>query len=78
MTRKLDAFLNYQFKPSPFIKILVKCPLATGSDLLSYDIFAPQKLLLLKISDDVIASDLWFGPPPTKNPGYAYVVRCMK
>ena len=25
------------------------------------------------MSDDVIACDLWFGPPPPiKNPGYAY------
>ena len=29
----------------------------------SYDIFVPQKVPLLKIFDDVIASDLWFGPP---------------
>ena len=26
----------------------------------------------MKISDNVIACDLWFGPPPIKNPGYAY------
>ena len=26
----------------------------------------------MKVSDDVIACDLWFGPPPIKNPGYAY------
>ena len=37
-----------------------------------YDIFALQKVLFLKISDDVIACDLWFGPLPTKNPGYVY------
>ena len=30
-------------------------------DLLSYDIFVPQKVPLLKNFDDVIASDLWFG-----------------
>ena len=24
------------------------------------------------MSDDVIACNLWFGPPPIKNPGYAY------
>ena len=33
----------------------------------------PQKVPFLKISDDVIARDLWFGAPPIKNPGYAYV-----
>ena len=26
----------------------------------------------LKIYDDVIASNLWFGPLPNKNPAYAY------
>ena len=43
-----------------------------ASDLPFYDIFAPQKVTFSKISDDVIAWDLWFGPPPIKNPGYAY------
>ena len=36
------------------------------------NIIAPQKVPLLKISDDVIACDLWFGPTPTKNHAYAY------
>ena len=40
------------------------------SSILRY--FAPQKITFSKISDDVIACDLWFGPPPIKNPGYAY------
>ena len=44
-------------------KILVKCQPATISHLPSYDIFVPQKVPLLKIFDDVIACDLWFGPP---------------
>ena len=45
----------------------------TASDLPLYDIFAPQKVTLLKISDDVIACDLWFGPPPPiKNLDFAY------
>ena len=35
-----------------------------ASDLPFYDIFAPQKITFSKISDDVIACDLWFGPPP--------------
>ena len=30
------------------------------------DIFALQKVPFLKISDDVIACDLWFGPPPNQ------------
>ena len=41
-------------------------------DLLICNIFVPQKVPLSKISDDVIARDLWFGPP-IKNPGYAYI-----
>ena len=28
--------------------------------------FAPQKVPFLKISVDVIACDLWFGPPPNQ------------
>ena len=43
-----------------------------GSDLPFYDTFAPQKVPFSKISDDVIACDLWFAPPPIKNPGYAH------
>ena len=37
-----------------------------ASDLPFYDIFAPQKITFSKISDDVIACDLWFGPPQSK------------
>ena len=36
-------------------------------DLPFYDIFAPQKVPLLKISDDVIACNLWFGSPQSKS-----------
>ena len=36
------------------------------------NIITPQKFPLLKISDGVIACDLWFGPTPIKNHGYAY------
>ena len=43
-----------------------------ASDLPFYDILARQKVHVLKISDDVIECDLWFGPSPIKNPGYAY------
>ena len=51
---------------------MAKCHQATASDLPFYDIFAPQKITFSKISDDVIAFDVWFGSPPIKNPGYAY------
>ena len=44
----------------------------SASGLPFYDIFVPQKVTLSKIFDDVIACNLWFGPPPIKNPGYAY------
>ena len=64
-------FLTISFRPL-LTKILVKCQQATASDLPFYNIFAPQKVPFLKISDDVIARELWFGPPPIKNPGYAY------
>ena len=49
---------------------------ATASDLPLNDIFVPQKAPLSKISDDVIAYDLWFAPLPIKNPGYADAVHC--
>ena len=56
--------LNYWFMPSFYSKILLKRQTqATASDLPFYNIFAPQKVPLLKISDDVIACDLWFEPP---------------
>ena len=49
-----------------------------ASDLPFYVIFVPQNVPLLKISDDVVAYDLWFGPQPQiKNPGYAYGVKCV-
>ena len=58
---------------TPFSKILVKCQnQASASDHSLYDIFDPQKVPLLKTSDDVIACDLWFELPPIKIPGYAY------
>ena len=63
-------FLN--LTPSLLNKILVKCQQATASDLPFYDIIAPQKVPLLKISDDIIACGLRFGAPPIKNPDYAY------
>ena len=66
----LHFFLN--LTPSLLNKILVKCQQATASDLPFYDIFAPQKVPLLKISDDIIACGLKFGAPPIKNPDYAY------
>ena len=38
----------------------------TASDLPFLNTFAPQKVSLLKISDDVIACALWFGFPQSK------------
>ena len=38
-----------------------------ASDLQFYDIIAPQKVPLSKISDNVIACDLWFAPPPPQS-----------
>ena len=44
--------------------MLVKCQhQATASDLPFYNIFAIQKVPFFKIFDDIIACDLWFGPP---------------
>ena len=43
-----------------------------ASGLLFYDSLVQQNVPLLKISDDVIACDLWFATPSTKNPGCAY------
>ena len=33
-------------------------------------VFTPQQIPLSKISDDVFACDLWFGPTPIKNPAF--------
>ena len=35
-------------------------------NLIFYEIFPPQKVPHLKISDDIIAHDLWFGLPQSK------------
>ena len=37
---------------------------ASASDLSTYNTFVTQKVSLAKISDDVIACNLWFAPPP--------------
>ena len=51
------------FKPYPSRKLLVKCRTrSTASDFPFYEIFVSQKVPSLKISDDVIASDLLFRP----------------
>ena len=46
--------------------------------MLFYDIFAHTKNSSFEVSDDVIACDLWFGPLPIKNPGYAYDLKYME
>ena len=61
---KLDiCYFQLLHKALSLCKILPKCKQATISDIPSYDIFVQQKVPLLKIFDDVIACDLWFGPP---------------
>ena len=67
---KLDncTFQLLVYSTSTFSKILVNClQQATALDLLFYDNFAPQKFPLLKLSDDVIVCDLWFGSPNQKS-----------
>ena len=51
---------------------------AMASDLPFYHIFAFTKNSSLEVSDDVIACDLWFGPPPIKIPGFAYEIKRMR
>ena len=61
---KLDiCTFQLLLKALSLCKILIKCQPATISNLPSYDIFVPQTVSLLKVFDDVIACDLWFGPP---------------
>ena len=46
---------------------------AAAYDLPFYGIFVPHKVSSLsKISDGVIANNLWFAPLPIKKPCYAY------
>ena len=55
------AYLTLGLSPLPLAKSWLKCQnQASPSDLPLYDISE----FLLKMSDDVIACDLWFGPPP--------------
>ena len=36
----------------------------------------PHKNSSFEVSDDILACNLWFGPPPIKNPNYAYAITC--
>ena len=64
---KTFALFNYKFIFSTFIEIVVRCQQqSTTLDLTFYDIFALQKFPFFLISDDVIACNLWFAPPPIK------------
>ena len=62
--------LSRSFKKAPplfqiLAMRLVLCQTwTTTSDLPFYDIFVLQKVPFSQISDDVIACDLWFAPPP--------------
>ena len=58
--------IDYLFKPSSSDEFVVTCQhQATASDFPFHDIFAPTKNSSFKVSDDVIACDLWFTSPPT-------------
>ena len=67
------SHFNYWFKPFPLNEFPVTCQhQATAFDVPFYDIFAPAKNFPVEVSDDVIACDLLFWPPPIENSGYAY------
>ena len=69
------SHFNYWFKPFPLNEFLVTCQhQTTAFDLPFYDIFTPTKNSSFEVSDDVIASNLWFAPPPIKNLGYTYMM----
>ena len=63
---QIFSFFNSKVT-SPFSKVLVNClQPATALDLPFYNIFAPQKVPLLKISNDIIECNSWFGPSQSK------------
>ena len=67
------GFLNLGLSPFPSAKFCLSANTqATATNLPFYDISVSQKVPLSKIFDDVIACDLWLGPLPIKNSGYAY------
>ena len=67
------GYLNLGLSPLPLAKFYLSANTqATATNLPFYDISVPQKVPLSKNFDNVIACDLWFGPHPIKNPGYAY------
>ena len=74
MTRKVKHLYILTINLSPLLlaRSWLSANTATALDLPFYDIFASQKVPLLKISDYVIASDLWFGHTPVNSSGYAY------
>ena len=62
-----NPIFNYWFKPSSFSKILLKCQTQVTASYLPFcDIFAPEKVSLLKLCDEVIAYNLWFSPSPNQ------------
>ena len=69
----LDIFIfNFWFKPIPFRKLSVKCQSKPRLLIFHSTISLSNKNFSSKISDDFIARDFWFAPPPIKNSGYAY------
>ena len=68
------TLFSFGLSPLPIAKAwLCANTQVMASDLSIYNIFVPQKVSHSKISDDVIACDLWFGLPPIKNSGQTYV-----
>ena len=65
-------FLTISFRPLPLPKSWLNANRLQQQIFHSTISLPDKKFLFLKISDDVIACELWFGAPPIKNPGYAY------
>ena len=67
------SHFNHWFMPSPLNELLVTCQhQATAFDLPFYDIFASTKISLSKCRMTSLHVICGLGPPPIKNPGYAY------
>ena len=72
MTRKVK-YLHFLTISSSFLPIARSWLSGNRPQLqIFHSVISSQKVPRLKIYDDAIASDLWFGPLPIKNPDYAY------
>ena len=77
-TRHVSQFWHFHILTiglSPLLKRVPGCVPTPGhgfwSSILRY--LCPHKNSCFEVFGDAIARDLWFGFPPIKNPGYAYV-----